>query len=616
MAAVPEATAMKILFTVFYDPKDLGIRYVASYMRQLGHEVCIVALKDTVGFVSGNFMVDENAVADCTLVYDATPTCFAMEPISDVELELLSEEVARFAPDMVGFGTRSKNFVHLPRIISALRRGAPGAFLVCGGAGPTIDPAYPLRLGVDAVIRGEGEYALADLVRHLENGADWRNTANISYLASEKLVSNPLRPYERNLDVFPHPALDQGILIEHDARAPLTRTHIDGSLRGGGFHHFVLGSRGCMGACSYCSGHFLRSLYADDGIKMPRVRRRSLDNVLQELVEARQNLNMGLVYFVDEFFVWPVKQLIDFFKKYKEQIGLPYYAYISADQLAASPELFTAVCEAGLMSYLIGVQSGDADFCRNMYQRSNNNAHILHAVEGMHQRGIPVQILLILGNALQGQESLRRNLDFIKQLPPFDFSFRRRIWFSIAKLFKPFDTAALAKKHPELWEPPFPSSQFYYDAMMVNFRYLLDDDAFARLFADPAYREQPHLLGKMYRDMLQERHLAHVRPEAQRLHGREVYFWGCGKGYAAHKSIFAETRPLAMLNDYPWTAPATVDGLPVLHPDRESLDTDKPLIIFARHTHVPTIAAKAAQKYGFKDIITCALVEDASKPCG
>ena len=37
---------MKILFATFYDPNYLGLRYLAATMKNAGHQVAIVQLKD------------------------------------------------------------------------------------------------------------------------------------------------------------------------------------------------------------------------------------------------------------------------------------------------------------------------------------------------------------------------------------------------------------------------------------------------------------------------------------------------------------------------------------------------------------------------------------------
>lgn len=146
---------MKILFTVFFDPQDLGCRYLAAYMKKQGHEVRIIALKSGLHGEMRTQPTQEEIEDRCRRVSGgkAGLSFWGQTQISDIELNLLTETVSKWQPDIMGFGTRSQNFIHLPRIIPALRAGAPQAFLAAGGFGPSLEPEIPLKLGVDAVLR-------------------------------------------------------------------------------------------------------------------------------------------------------------------------------------------------------------------------------------------------------------------------------------------------------------------------------------------------------------------------------------------------------------------------------------------------------------------------------
>lgn len=604
---------MKILFTVFYDPKDLGIRYLTAFLRQAGHDVRIVALKSLGDPDPAPLVPTPEQVDNCGKVRSGWLGVYKRAPITDQELALLTEEVRAYAPDIVGFGTRSFNFQHLPRIIPALREGAPSAFFVCGGAGPTLEPDVPLKLGMDAVIRGEGEYALTELITALEEKKDWHQIRNVAYLdKNEDVIRNPVRPLQRNLDTFPFPLInmEQDIFIDNNQRSSLfVPDDYDTMSFGSNFRYFILGSRGCPAACSYCGGRYLRDEYAKDGILVPRIRQRSLDNVLEELVQARERTPFRMVQFWDEFFIWPIAKLIRFFRLYKEKIDVPFWAYLSADQLAQSDELLEVACEAGLATFVVGLQTGDEEFCRRVYNRINHNKNILYVADKMYSRGIPVQFLMILGNPLQNQESLHKNFDFLSSLPKFDPSFVRRVYLDCMKLYRPAYDSQLYIKYPELNEKSVASRLFYYDAMLCNLRLVNDDGAFEDILNNNVYKEQPWLLGKLYHDTLEQKHLAYLQSEIKRLQGQEVYYWGCGAAYQARKKLFDAVHPLCILNDFTWKKHERMDNLEVLNPNTQVLDTGKPLVIFARHEYVHSIFTKARKQYGFKDIVVAAFIE-------
>ena len=57
---------------------------------------------------------------------------------------------------------------------------------------------------------------------------------------------------------------------------------------------------------------------------------------------------------------------------------MPFWAYLSADQLAHSPELLEVVCDAGLGTFMGGIQTGDENFCKKIYNRINHNENFLN----------------------------------------------------------------------------------------------------------------------------------------------------------------------------------------------------------------------------------------------
>lgn len=336
-----------------------------------------------------------------------------------------------------------------------------------------------------------------------------------------------MRPPQKNLDVFPFPSndLENDIVIDNNTKYPLfNKNDLNTTTYGSNYRYFILGSRGCIAQCSYCGGRYFCEEYKKDGIVVPRVRQRSLHNIMDELVSAKNKCNMKMVQFWDEFFIWPIPKLIDFFSDYKKKINLPFWAYLSADQLAHSPELLEVVCDAGLGTFMGGIQTGDENFCKKIYNRINHNENFLKVAFEMAKRYIPVHLLMIAGNPLQDEASHRKNWEFLAKLPAFDPSFKQYTWMSYSKLNKPFYNTVLYKKFPNLIDNVSTQS-FYYEAMISNLRLILGDIEFEQIISDEQYKINPILLGKLYLDTLIKRHTDYLEPEIERLAGHEVYFW-------------------------------------------------------------------------------------------
>lgn len=74
--------------------------------------------------------------------------------------------------------------------------------------------------------------------------------------------------------------------------------------------------RGCPYDCSYCFNHAWADTYENDG---RRVRRRSVDLVLDEIVQVRERWLLGSVVFLDDTFILQKPWLAEFAEKYSHQ---------------------------------------------------------------------------------------------------------------------------------------------------------------------------------------------------------------------------------------------------------------------------------------------------------
>lgn len=163
-------------------------------------------------------------------------------PVSPSDREPLAtfeQFVRRRRPELVGissFTCGAGSAREYARIASA-----HGAFVVAGGFHPSARPEEVLGWdGVDAVVRGEGEEALAALV---EKGTP-EGIPGLSYRSSGGFVHHPVPPVIADLDALPLPAREL-----RPERFGLTGLdyHTD----------TVYASRGCRGRCRFCANHLV-----------------------------------------------------------------------------------------------------------------------------------------------------------------------------------------------------------------------------------------------------------------------------------------------------------------------------------------------------------------------
>lgn len=157
-------------------------------------------------------------------------------------LDQIVADAARFGPDMVMFGHSGSSSGHpiIRTVAQAVKDRIPESRIVYGGVHPTYFWREILEdePWVDAIIRGEGEETIRQLVRALSSAADLSTIPGIAYRQEGVVTGTAAAPVIRNLD-------DYRVgweLIDH-ARY---------SYWGGKRAVVIQFSRGCPHLCTYC----------------------------------------------------------------------------------------------------------------------------------------------------------------------------------------------------------------------------------------------------------------------------------------------------------------------------------------------------------------------------
>ena len=186
---------------------------------------------------------------------------------------------------LVGFSVYYNNIRETLRTVTALRRRGYRGHITLGGHHATFNAEGILSDygAIDSIVQGEGEEALAELAEHVAEGTDWRQVRNLAYFENGRLVSNPCRPLQADLDVLPHPDREPygGFLREHGTAA-------------------MVSSRGCWGSCTFCS---IRAFYRLSGGAPWRAR--SAVRVVDEIEELIGRYGVTRINFVDDEFIGP-----------------------------------------------------------------------------------------------------------------------------------------------------------------------------------------------------------------------------------------------------------------------------------------------------------------------
>ncbi len=329
---------MRILFAlkqIDYEPQ--GILHLSSALKAAGHEVAL------------------------TVASAEDPVQFAME----------------FAPHVVAYSVTTGSQGYYLELNRRIRERLE-AFSAFGGPHATFFPEMVEEEGVDGVCRGEGEEALLDLVNAMERGEPVSAIANWWIKADGHVHRNPPRPLIADLDALPLP--DRKLVYEKDRFSRRSR-----------LKHFITG-RGCPYNCTYCFNQAFNALYRGKG---RLVRRRSVDNVLEEVRWVKGDYPLEFVVFLDDTFIVSVDWVEEFCRKYPQAVGLPFFCNVRANLVTR--ELMQQLKRAGCASVGMGVETADDRLRNELLKRRMSREQIIQACRTIREEGINLITTNMLG---------------------------------------------------------------------------------------------------------------------------------------------------------------------------------------------------------------------------
>ena len=314
-------------------------------------------------------------------------------------LAAIDTALRSFRPGVIGIHTKTLTATRSLEIAERARNS--GAFLLAGGPDAASRPEHYLRGGFDAVVQGEGEEVLVDVVRRLSEGADPSGVPGISVLREGRVVRGPPRPFLKDLDALPFPAWD---LIDMEAYLS------DWERRTGERRTAVLTSRGCPFHCSWCSKPTFGTTF----------RQQSPERVLAEIRDLRDRYGVNYVRFCDDVFGidrrW-LERLLD--GLIRELPGLRFECLARVDLL--KPDLLARMREAGLSRVYVGVESGSQRML-DLMNRGTRLTQIESAASVLRREGIRQYWFLMLGYPGETLEDIEATIRLFRRFSPEEYS--------------------------------------------------------------------------------------------------------------------------------------------------------------------------------------------------
>lgn len=372
---------MRILFA-YCSYEGQGIEYLSAVLKNAGHET--------------RLLYDPRLFEDPEGIHRHR----VLAKLFDQRIQM-RRLVKDFRPDLVAFSVVSADYLWSLKTARMIKEWADVP-VVFGNIHPTAIPATVLLNDfVDFVIVGEGEYALLDLAESLREKRFDYGIPNLYAKRNGNLVANPPRPLIQDLDSLPFPDRD---LFRREAR------HFEIGIMG-------LGRRGCKNACTYCSNSVRRRLYFGEKYQehTPYLRRRSVDNLIAELKDAKAKYDFRLIRFNDDDLAENESWLREFSEKYRRDIGVPYKCFVGLESI--NEAVIRYFKESNCREIQIGVQSINPEVRSNILRRYYSNEQVAQAVDLLRESGIPFLIDHLLGVPGQTEKDLTDTVKFYLDHP-------------------------------------------------------------------------------------------------------------------------------------------------------------------------------------------------------
>ncbi len=343
----------------------LGTAYIAAYLREKGHEVCVL---------------------------DALALNLGIDDIKD--------EIKRNSPDIIGIGSFTEEIFRAYQICQAAKEINKEIITVFGGPHPSAMPEdtlkeFPLA---DFVIHGEGEETFLKL-------ADEAPLSEIDGLAyrddnGEITVNKPACPIE-DLDSLPYPAWDLFPLEQYRGRLV---TNFNRKLNIPVLEIPVLSVRGCPSGCNFCFKVY-------EGLRL-----RNPASVADEIEFMANTYGATDIFFSEGTFLAKSnhgKAICNEIIKRGLNGKISWIAETRVNSV--DEESLNLLKEAGCKELCYGIETGDEEILKKS-GKGITFEQMKKAVKLTKKAGIRTCCFSIIGHPNETKESINKTIDLLLEL--------------------------------------------------------------------------------------------------------------------------------------------------------------------------------------------------------
>jgi radical SAM superfamily enzyme YgiQ (UPF0313 family) len=306
----------------------------------------------------------------------------------------------------IGFQVFTIDTVIVKRYLEQIRMVIPEAILIVGGVQPSCDPIMTMRYldQANLGVNGEGETTMKLVLEALREGngitkGRWDVIPNLILREGEDIYVTK-RYYEKNLD---------------DIGAP-DWTALNPDLYSGTAHGFyfrrepvmpIIVTRGCPYRCTFCGGRNITGY---------RVRARSPQSVIEELMFLKRNYNLREFQIIDDNFTSIKSLVVEFCQKLiTESMDLIWTCPNGIRLDTLDRDVVELMKKAGCYEVSVGIESGSQKILDDMRKRLTLDL-IKEKINLLDSAGISVIGFVMVGYPTDTAETINESMRFVLEL--------------------------------------------------------------------------------------------------------------------------------------------------------------------------------------------------------
>ena len=340
----------------------------------------------------------------------------------DTPNEVIIEEINKKQPALVGLSFLSTTSYPYAKILARQIRAANSKVkLAFGGVFASLNaPLVKLQCPeVDFICRGDGEQLILDLLEHLD---DPTPVQSVTWAKDGKIVDNPNRKPDRNLDQWPFPDRES-LPLDFVESMPLDVPAVLSMER----FTTMQTSRGCPWTCVFCDIPIF-----NEG----KWRSRSPQHVLDEFKQLQEQ-GYGAVYFVDDHFLLQPKRIEAICQGLIEQGNTIQWGCEGRVDSVAQ-HLFPAMARSHCRTLMFGLESGSQKMLDRL-RKEQTLEEMETAIRNAKKSGIEiVHGFFVVGIPDETVEDMKSTFEFAARLPLDTFGFNRLCVYRGTPLWQEF----------------------------------------------------------------------------------------------------------------------------------------------------------------------------------